>query len=220
MPQATKPNDNKANVERIAAQAMADEKVLQELLNGVSPDAQKSQVRETSSQALMQLSQKCPEALYPHWDYFVGLMKSGNGFSKYVAIYVIRDLVRVDTENRFEKALKVFYSLLDDESVMVASHAAGTSGAIAKAKPALQAQITKRLLDVDRTHFDASRKGLIKSYVITALAEFFTELPAKDQDKVIAFVQAQLDCPSPKTRKLAKAFLQKWTRRSSPAKGK
>ncbi len=158
----------------------------------------------------MQLSQKCPEALYPHWDYFVRLLKSDNGFSKYVAIYVIRDLVRVDTENRFEKAFKVFYSLLDDESVMVASHTAGVSGAIARAKPALQTKITKRLLEVDRTHFDARRQALINSYVIAALGEYFAELLAKDQDRVIAVVHGQLDSASPKTRKAAKEFLKKW----------
>ena len=96
------------------------------------------------------LSEQHPEILLPHWAHFTKLLRSDNGFSKYVAIHVIANLVTAGDEGRFEKTFNTFYKLLDDESVMVASHVAGVSGQIAKANPALQSKITRRLLDIDR----------------------------------------------------------------------
>ena len=193
---------------KTARQALADEHLLEELLEGVAPSAQKSAIREGCSKALLFLSEHHPRTLLPHWGYFVGLLKSDNGFSKYVAIHVIAQLVSLDDRGRFEKAFNAYYSLLDDESVMVACHVAGASGAIAKLKPHLQAKITRRLLDIDKTHFDASRKALIKSYAIKALGAYFAE--SGNQAKILDFVSRQLDSVSPKTRKLAKQFLKQW----------
>jgi hypothetical protein len=195
--------------QRMADQASADERVLEELLNGISPVTKKMAIRENSFKALKLLSEQQPQTLLPHWNYLVSLLKSDNGFSKYAAIYLITALVPVDDRGRFEKAFNVYYDLLDDESVMVASHVAGTSGQIARAKPALQSKITQRLLAIDATHFDANRQGLIKSYIIAAFDEYFEE--SRDQSKILAFVHGQIDCASPKTRKKAKEFLKKWT---------
>ena len=192
----------------LAELAIEDEKLLDALLQGISPDVQKAVLRENSSKALVFMAEQWPETLLPHWSYFIGLLKSDNGFSKVVAIRVITFLIPVDTTGLFDKAFNVFFNLLDDKSVMVASHTAGLSGKIAKAKPSLQSRITKRLLDIDKTHFDPGRQGLIKSYIIEALDQYFAE--SKNKTEIIAFVKQQVNCASPKTRKMAKTFLEKW----------
>ena len=192
----------------LAELAIEDEKLLDALLQGISPDVQKAVLRENSSKALVFMAEQWPETLLPHWSYFIGLLKSDNGFSKVVAIRVITSLIPLETTGLFDKAFNVFFDLLDDKSVMVASHTAGLSGKIAKAKPSLQSRITKRLLDIDKTHFDPSRQGLIKSYIIEALDQYFAE--SKNKTEIIAFVKQQVNCASPKTRKMAKAFLKKW----------
>ena len=201
-------NKKTTRPDRIAELALEDEALLQALLAGISPEAKKAPVRENSSQALMYMAETWPEVLLPHWAYFAGLLKSDNGFSKYAAIYILTSLVRIDDQGRFEKTSNSYYSLLDDESVMVASHAAKNSSRVAKAKPALQTKITQRLLAIGKTHFDASRQDLIKGYIVEALDGYMEE--AREKAKILAFVKEQLDCQSPKTRKLAKAFLQKW----------
>ncbi len=194
--------------DKLAELAIQDEKILQALLQGITPEAQKANVRENSSKVLIFLAENQPEVLLPYWTNFIKLLKSENGFSKYVAIHVITLLVQIDKKGLFEKVFDVYYGLLDDESVMVASHLAGTSGKIAKAKPALQPKITQCLLAVDKTHFNASRQALIKSYIIEAFSEYFEE--SEDKAMMIAFVKQQVDCESPKTRRAAKVFLQKW----------
>ena len=195
----------------MAQHAALHKRALQDLLDGISPQTQKSVSRESSSKAVLYLSEQYPEVLLPHWPYFVRLLKSDNGFSKYVAVHVIANLVTAGDEGRFEKSFNAFYKLLDDESVMVASHVAGVSGQIAQAKPRLRFKITRRLLGINQTHFPSERQALIISYAIPSLDEYFAEVSAREQEHILAFVQQQIDCASPKTRKLAKDFVKKWT---------
>jgi len=167
------------NPETMAQHALHNQRALQDLLDGISPKTQKSIIRESSSKAVLYLSEQHPEVLLPHWASFVKLLKSDNGFSKYVAIHVIANLVTAGDEGRFEKTFNTFYKLLDDESIMVASHVAGVSGQIAKAKPALQSKITRRLLDIDKTHFAADRQALIISYALPSFAQYFADADAR-----------------------------------------
>ena len=196
--------------QQIADQALRSERGLNDLLNGISPKTQKSVIREGSSKAVLLLSEQHPEILLPHWAHFTKLLRSDNGFSKYVAIHVIANLVTSGDEGRFEKTFNTFYKLLDDESIMVASHVAGVSGQIAKAKPALQSKITRRLLDIDKTHFAADRQALIISYALPSFAQYFADADTRDQQRMLAFAHQQLECGSPKTRKLAKDFVTTW----------
>ncbi len=199
------------NPETMAQHALTNQRALQSLLDGISPKTQQSVIRENSSKAVLYLSEQHPGVLLPHWAYFVKLLKSDNGFSKYVAVHTIANLVTAGDDGRFEKSFTTFYRLLDDESVMVASHTAGVSGQIARAKPQLRSKITHRLLSIPQTHFPADRQALIISYALTALDEYFAESTARDQDRILAFTHQQIDCASPKTRKLAKDFIKKWT---------
>jgi hypothetical protein len=199
------------DAQALAKHAQRDEHALQDLLDGISPDIQKSVIRESSSKAILLLSETQPAVLLPRWPYFVKLLRSSNGFSKYVAIHTIANLVSAGDEGRFEKSFNTFYKLLDDESVMVASHVAGVSGQIARAKPALRPKITQRLLGIPKTHFPAERRALIISYALLSLDEYFGETTAREQDRILAFVRQQLDAASPKTRRLAKDFIKKWT---------
>jgi len=196
--------------QQIADQALRSERGLNDLLDGISPKTQKSVIREGSSKAVLLLSEQHPEILLPHWAHFTKLLRSDNGFSKYVAIHVIANLVTAGDEGRFEKTFNTFYKLLDDESIMVASHVAGVSGQIAKAKPALQSKITRRLLDINKTHFAADRQALIISYALPSFAQYFADADARDQERMLAFAHQQLECGSPKTRKLAKDFVTTW----------
>ena len=197
--------------ETMAQHALRSQRALQDLLDGVSPKTQKSVIRESSSKAVLYLSVEHPEVLLPHWAYFVKLLRSDNGFSKYVAIHTLANLVTAGDAGRFEKSFNAFYKLLDDESVMVASHVAGVSGQIARAKPALRPKITQRLLGIPQTHFPADRQALIISYALLSLDQYFSDATARDQDRMLAFAHQQIDCGSPKTRKVAKDFIKKWT---------
>jgi hypothetical protein len=198
------------NVEAVAAKALEDEQVLQALLDGISPVSKKNAIRSNSYEALMCLAGDHPTVLFPHWGYFVELLDSDNKFSAYCAVHLVAALAQADVEGRFEIIFDAFYNLLDDESVMIAGHVAGLSGKIAGAKPDLQLRITEKLLSINATHFEQGHKDMLKSYIIESFDVYFEE--ANDQETIIEFVRQQLDCSSPKTRKVAKRFLKKWER--------
>jgi hypothetical protein len=189
-----------------AESALKDEKVLRELLDGVL--SKEEAVRYGSFKALNVLSEKHPERLYDKWDFFADLLGSPSTPQKYIAIYIIANLTKVDSENKFEKLFNTYYGLLGDKSVIPSAHVALNSGKIALVKPKLQAEITNRLLDIDAVV--QRHKDLVKASAIEAFDAYFEM--SKDQDRIIAFVKAQLNSGSPKTRKTAKTFLKKWSR--------
>lgn len=197
-----------ADVESIAEMALADERVLLQLLEGISPESKKHAIRGNSYEALMCLAGERPERLFPYWGTFVELLGSDNRFSVYCAVHLVAALVEADEEGRFEAIFDTFYNLLDDESVMVAGHVAGLSGRIAGAKPELRTRITERLLGIDVTHHEQDRRDLIKASAIESFDAYFDAV--ENQERIVAFVREQLDCTSPKTRKAAKRFLEKW----------
>lgn len=173
------------DIKSIAKKVIKDKKLLTELKETLL--SKKETLRFNSFNVLLLISEKHPEVLYPEWDFFVKLLESDNAYHKYIAIYIIANLTRFDTKNKFEKTFNKYYNLLDDKSIIPPSHVAFNSGKIVKAKPKLQNKITNKLLNIDRIHHKAERKDLIKSYVIEAFDLYFEE--AKDKKKIIEFVR-------------------------------
>jgi hypothetical protein len=193
-------------VENIAKKALKDKEVLSELLDGVL--SKEERIRFNCFNVLLHISEKHPKTLYHKWDFFKKLLVSDNTYFKYIAIHIITNLTRIDSENKFDKIFNMYYSLLDDQSVIPASHVAGNSGKIVCAKPKLKTRITNRLLSIDQTHHSPERRDLIKGYAIESFDQYFDE--AKDKKKILEFVEKQLKAKSPKTKKIAKRFLKKW----------
>jgi len=194
------------DVESVAKEAIKDANVLAELLAGIL--SKKETIRYNSFKVLLLISEEHPEFLCPKWDFFVGLLESDNTSHKYIAIYIIASLTRLDKENNFEKIFDKYYNLLDDKSIIPAGHVAGNSGKIARARPELQTKITDKLLSIDETHHEPERRELIKGYAIESFSEYVEE--AKNKREIIEFVKKQLNSRSPRTRKKAKEFLEKW----------
>jgi len=194
------------DIEGVANKALKDKEVLCELLEGVL--SKKEKIRFNCFNVLLHISEKHPKALYSKWNFFAKLLSSDNTYLKYIAIHIIANLTRIDTKNKFEKIFNKYYKLFDDKSMIPASHVAGNSGKIVRAKPKLQIRITNRLLSIDKTHHHPERKDLIKGYAIESLDEYHKEV--KNKKKILEFVKRQLKAKSPKTKKIAKEFLKKW----------
>jgi hypothetical protein len=195
-----------AAAKELAKKAIKDKGLFAELLQQIL--SKEDRTRYTSFKALMFVSEERPELLYPHWNYFVDMLEREDTHSKYVAIYLIASLARIDTDSKFEKIFDRYYNLLNDKSVIPSAHVARNSGKIVKAKPELEAKITDKLLSIDETHHKLSHRELIKSEAIAAFDEYFGE--ARDKKRIIRFVKEQLESKSPKTRKNASEFLKRW----------
>jgi regulator of replication initiation timing len=188
----------------LAAKATSDKKYLSELLNNLQSKDDK--IRFPSFQIINKIAQDNPDILYYKWDYFASFLESKNTYHNYIGIYIIANLVRVDSDKRFEKIFDKYYGLLKHNSVIPVAHIALNSDKIVKAKPDLEEKITYLLLDLG--NINHKNKELIKENAILALSNYF-EL-SKSKDKIISFVKKQVDSSSVKTRKVAKDFVKKW----------
>jgi hypothetical protein len=193
------------DIKAIARKALKDDKLLAELLNNLW--SKNETIRYNSHKVLTQISEEQPQTLYTHWDYLVKFLDSDNTYHKLSAVILLANLTKVDKDNKFEKIFNKFYGLLDDKSFITAAYVSGVSGKIALAKPNLQTKITNRLLNIDKTHHQQERKDLAKASIIEAFEEYYEQ--AKYKKRIVEFVEKQLDCASPKTRKKAKEFLKR-----------
>jgi hypothetical protein len=188
---------------RILAETPVQNQKISEALEGIL--SKKDEIRSNSFKVLMQVSEEQPEKLYPKFDYLANLLGSDNHYQRNISINLLANLAVVDTENKFENIFDKYFRNIDGDRTMVAGQAALNSGKIAKAKPSIQTKITKRLLNIEKTH-KGKQIELIKAYVIEAFDKYFAE--SSDKNEILDFVKAQLGSKSPKTRKLAKKFLK------------
>jgi hypothetical protein len=134
------------------------------------------------------------------------MLFSPNNFHKFIAIYILANLTRVDRENKFNDIFDDYFGILGGDKVMNASHVASNSPTIFNNKPELQSRILKKLLDIDNIHH-GKQKELVKAYVIEALLKIYPDAP--DKNKIMEFVKTQLNSSSPKTRDMASCFLDR-----------
>ena len=181
-------NEKNVDISPVVKKALQDRQVLAGLLNGLM--SKKETFRYNCSRTLERISEEYGKALYPHWDYFIDLLSSDNTYHKISALNILAHLVKDDADHRFIDVFERYYQLLDDRSM-----------------------ITDRLLNIDKTHHDLECKGLIKGYALESFSDYFET--AKNKRDILEFAREQLHSKSPKTKKIAKAFLEKWNKGNS-----
>ncbi len=174
------------------------------ILRGIK--AKEDSIRYPNAIALENLSEKNPLIVYSEWEFFTNLLKSENAYQKSIAISTISNLTFIDERCRFEEIFENFFNLLYDKSVIVARKLAICSGKIAKAKEKLQSQITKKLLNIEKSSHKIRQIDLIKGDIVETFSEYFEN--SKDKTEIVKFVKKQINSPSPSTIKKAKQFLK------------
>ncbi|UCE48597.1 MAG: hypothetical protein JSW47_00305 [Phycisphaerales bacterium] len=198
--------DNKnIDIKAIARKTLKDGALLAELLDNLW--SKKETIRYNSHKVLALISEEHPETLYSSWDYLVKFLDSDNTYHKLSAVILLANITSVDRDDKFEKIFDKFYGLLDDKSFITAAYVSQASGKIALAKPKLQTKITNRLLRIDQTHHEQERKDLVKASIIEAFEQYYDQ--TRNKKKMFEFVERQLSCKSPKTRRKAGEFLER-----------
>ena len=123
------------------------------------------------------------------------------------SVELIANLAKVDKDNKFDEIFTKYYGMLGDKGTILTAYVAVNSGKIARAKPHLREKITDLLLDIDRV-YRGKQVELIKGSIVEAFSEYFEE--SENKERIKEFVGSQLYSGSPKSKKLAKAFLEKW----------
>jgi len=190
-----------------ARRAVQDPNVLQALLDALLPENKKQAERERAFKVLLALAERRPEVLLPRWDELTRMLRGGGAFTKYPAIHLIAALLPADREHRFDRTLAAFFHLLDDEAVSVAAHTARLAGRVVAARPDLEPRVTRRLLALDRTHFDPGRRDLVKSYALEAMGTYLESTRAHRAMR--RFAEGMLTSSSPRAVRAARVFLKR-----------
>jgi hypothetical protein len=187
-----------------------DFSLLPTLLTGLS--SPKAAIRYGCAKILMDLSAEYPEKLYPYMDTFVVLLGSKYRILTWNALAIIANLVKVDREQKFEAVFDRYYSFLNEEYMVTVANVVGNSGKIALAKPYLIPKITEKLLTVENLsvtpHLTDECKRVIAEAAIGAFDLFFDKVEQKE--KVLAFVERQLNSSRKHLSVQAESFLKKW----------
>jgi hypothetical protein len=161
--------------------------------------------RYNCNRVIVKVAEKTPADVYPYWDHLVELLSSANTYHRCTAINVLPHLIPVDGGSKLEGIFDRYFGLLDDHSVIPPCYVARNCPVIAYHRPDLLRRIVTELLAIETTHHKPGRKDLIKADIIQALDRLYDSL--EDRTRVLRFVEAQLSCSSPKTRKAARSFL-------------
>ena len=190
----------------LARQAVEDPEILLRLVLSLRPENTNLREREAAFKALLPLAQAHPELLLPHWNHLARLLQSGKAFAKYPAVHLLAALVPADRARRFDRSFNAFFSLLQDDAISVAAHVARLAGPIAHARPDLEPRITRRLLSLDKSHFEPGRRDLVKSYAFEAFGTYFDR--STRRASILSFARAMSTSKSPRAARAARAFLK------------
>ncbi len=130
--------------QKTAENAIKSPQALTELLEGLR--SKKCAIRYADFKAVYLISEDHPEMLYPRWTFFEDLLKSKNNTFVFYAIHVLANLAKVDEAGKFGTIFDQFFNILDGDALIPACHVAYVSHKIARAKPKLADNITRKLL--------------------------------------------------------------------------
>jgi hypothetical protein len=159
---------------------------------------------------LRDLSEQAPDLVYPHFDFFAGLLGSSNHILKWNATLTLANLAGVDREGRLDRIMDAYLAPISGPDMIDAANAIRGAASIALAKPQLAPRIAGRILAVERASYATEEcRNVAIGHAIRALDLFFEA--AGDRRGVLRFVSRQAGNPRPATRAKAQRFLRKRT---------
>jgi len=200
---AQKGSDKEAIAESIAD----DPTRIAEIIEGLNN--KKASVKFGCGKVLRIISERHPEALYPHIDTFIKLLDSDNNIMKWEGIHVIGNLACVDKGKKIDAILTRYLKPIEGPVMITAANVIGGAARIAAAKPYLAERIAAEILKVQHAKYaTAECRNVALGHALDAFEIFFDKI--KNKQPVIDLVTKQMDNTRNSTRKRAEKLLKKW----------
>jgi len=178
----------------------------EELTRGLEAD--KARIKYGCAKALRIVSQERPELLYPHFDFFVRLLDNENKILQWEAAFVLSQLARVDTDDKFAAIFDKYFSPIIGPTMITAANVIRGGARIGQAKPHLADRIAAQVLKVSRARYQTAEcRNVAIGHAILALGDFFDRL--NNPRRVLHFVRKQITNSRPATCKKAAQFLKR-----------
>jgi hypothetical protein len=171
--------------------------------------------RFAAAKLLRILSERSPEALYPHFDALVRMLRDENSILRWNAMLALGNLASADRENKLDDILDEYLAPISGPNLVDAANTLQGAAAIARAKPYLADRIATNILRVERARYaKAECRNVAIGHAILALDEFFPAI--REPHPVQLFVRRQLKNSRHATASKARKFLHKWPANLSP----
>jgi hypothetical protein len=155
-------------------------------------------------------SQTHPETFYSYWGKIAALLHHENSYHRDFAVEIIGNLTKVDQENRFAEIEDEYFGIVNDKKFMTGNCCVKNLLKIYRHKAQLRERVIDTLLDINnRCDYTEKQKGVLKADVLEIFDEVYEEAPRRDE--INDFIIAEVNCISPKTRKMAKELIKKYS---------
>lgn len=201
-----KPDSNE-----LIAETSEDSSVLNLMFDIVSTET--STIKYTCTKIIRRVSEQKPELIYPYFEEIVKWLHNDNSFIKWDGIMTMSNLVAVDSEDKFDAIFQEYFALIKDPHMITAANVIGNAWKIVIARPELESDITKRLLEVQRiTYMNKGEPSpecnrIACGQVIECFEQYFDQ--SSNQAAMIAFAEEQLASCRKSVAKIASKFLKK-----------
>jgi len=193
------------NPVQLARMAIRNPRLFAEIAEGLKAD--KPRVKYGCAKALRLISEQRPDALYPHFDFFVRLLDHENKILQWDAAFVLSHLARVDDDDKFAAIIDRYFAPVVGPVMITAANVIQGGARIAQAKPHLADRIAAEVLKVAKARYRTPEcRNVAIGHAILALGDLLPVLchPAR----VVQFVRRQTRNSRPATRKKAEHFLK------------
>jgi hypothetical protein len=196
--------DKESDKHTIAEKVISEPGLASELCSGLG--AKEARVKYGCAKVLRIVSDARPELLYPRFDFFAELLDSDNKIMQWQAMYVLANLVRVDSRNKFQKIFDKYFAPISGPVMITAANLIKAAAKIARARPEMTGRIAAEILKVDRVRYQTAEcRNVALGHAIKSFDQLFDQL--EDKEPVIKLVRKQLKNTRNATRKKAKQFL-------------
>lgn len=200
-----------ADAAKIAGYVIKQPECIGELVEGLK--APKGTLRYGYEKVLRLVSEKRPELVYPYFNVYAEMLNNANSFLKWGAILTIANLACVDSQKKFDRIFRKYYSPVIGPVMVTAANIIGGSAKIALARPELTGRITNEILKVEKAKFEIHGspspecRNVVLGHAIDVFDQFFEQI--NDKAAVAKFVKRQLKNTRKSVAKKAEKFLKK-----------
>ena len=134
------------NPPRLARKAIKHRRLFPAIMDGLKAD--KAPVKYGCAKTLRIISEQRPDLLYPHFDFFVGLLDHENKIFQWEAAFVRSHLARADDDDKFAAAFDRYFSPIPGPVMITAANVIQGGARIAHTRPHLAERIAAEVLKV------------------------------------------------------------------------
>ncbi len=199
----------KPDLNLLVADAMENTAILNSLFEIVLTET--SGIKYACTKIIRLVSEQKPERIYPYFEEIVKWLHHKNSFIKWDGILTLSNLAAVDYEDKFGSIYQDYFALIQDSQMITAANVIGNAWKIVLAKPELESDITRRLLEVPKIIY--MNKGepspecncIVCGQVLDCFEHYFDR--SGSQTAMIDFAEGQLGSRRKSLAKNAEKFL-------------